>query len=145
MKHTHASQGRTPTMSDKGPLSAEEAMSLATDAKAEVAKIKKELKASRSPISPHKSNGLQAASGFEMCFLLCISDPSTFGAGGPNQNTPGIQYNEVNSHVAHVFCLQAAKKDAKSNRKAKEKIELEINEWAQRVATEKVRSLLGNC
>ena len=34
-----------------------------------------------------------ATSGFEMYFLL--SDPSTFGAGGPNQNTSRIQHKEV--------------------------------------------------
>ena len=28
-------------------------------------------------------------------FLLCLSDPSTFGAGGPNQNTSRIQHKEV--------------------------------------------------
>jgi hypothetical protein len=32
------------------------------------------------------------------CVLL--SDPSTFGAGGPNQNTPRIQYNnKINTHL----------------------------------------------
>ena len=33
---------------------------------------------------------------------------------------------------------QAAKKEAKTNRKAKEEVEREIGEWAERVASDKV-------
>ena len=52
--------------------------------------------------SPFFKNG--AKSGFEMCFA-----PSTFGAGGPNQNTSRIQYKEVT--LGH-FMYRAAEAQA---------------------------------